>query len=229
MIAWTSPAGIERVSPCRMARPSTSAWRSWISSNAVISPDTPFQAHAQKLLRFDGELHRQLLQHLAAEAVDDSAHGLLLAEAALAAIEELVVADLRGRRLVLNTGRAVLDLDIGHRVAAAVGPDQEAVAPRVVARVLGALLHAYQAAIGVLPVPERNALRDDGRARVAADVHHLGAGIRLLPVVGHGDRIEGAHRTVALQQHARVFPRDRRTGLHLCPGDARTRTPAGAP
>src|SRR3546814_17662732 len=48
---------------------------------------------------------------------------------------------------------------------------------------------------------------------------HLRPGIRLLAVVGDRDGIELAHRVVALQDAARVLPRDRRAGLDLGPGD----------
>jgi hypothetical protein len=58
------------------------------------SADAPFETDADEFLRFDRELHRQLLQHLAAEAVDDHRDGLLLRQAALQAVEQLIVADL---------------------------------------------------------------------------------------------------------------------------------------
>ena len=35
------------------------------------STDAAFEADAEQFLRLDGELHRQLLQHFLAEAVDD--------------------------------------------------------------------------------------------------------------------------------------------------------------
>jgi hypothetical protein len=75
-------------------------------------------------------------------------------------------------------------------VGAAVGADQQRVALRVVARALGAGVHAHQAAVAVLRVAGADALGDDAAAGVAADVDHLGAGVRLLEVVGHGDRVE---------------------------------------
>jgi hypothetical protein len=76
-------------------------------------------------LCLDGELHGKLLQHLAAEAVDHQGDRVFFREAALAAIEQLVLADPGGCRLVLDDGRAVLALDVGHGVRAAAVPDQE--------------------------------------------------------------------------------------------------------
>src|SRR5215467_11896966 len=103
---------------------------------------------------------------------------------------------------MLDPGGPVLHFDIGNRVAAAVGPDQQAVALRVVARTLGLGLDAYQPAIGVLPMAGGDALGDDGRAGVAPEMDHLGAGIGLLTVVGDSDGVELADRVVALEDDA---------------------------
>ena len=157
-----------------------------------------------------------------------SADRVLVGQAALAAVEQLVLADLRGGRLVLDLGRAVLDLDVGHGVGAAAVADQHRVALGVVARVVGALQHPHQAAIGVVAAAGGDALGDDPRAGVLADVDHLGAGVGLLVVVGQRDRVELADRVVALQDAARVLPGDRRAGLDLGPGDLGVAAAAGA-
>ena len=54
-----------------------------------------------------------------------------------------------------------------------------------------------------------------------ADMDHLRSGIGLLVVVGHRDRIELADAVVAVQHAGRIFPGDRRAGLHLGPGNLR--------
>src|SRR5215467_4380396 len=97
--------------------------------------------------------------------------------------------------------------------------NQERVALRVVARPGGTLHDLHLASIGVLPVASRDALGNDSAARVLADVNHLRAGVGLLAVVGESNRIEFAHRVLALQDAARILPGDRRTGLHLRPGN----------
>src|SRR3546814_18087222 len=56
---------------------------------------------------------------------------------------------------------------------------------------------------------------------------HLRPGIRLMAVVGDRDGIDLAHRVVALQDAARVLPRDRRAGLDLGPGDLGVPAAAG--
>ena len=57
--------------------------------------------------------------------------------------------------------------------------------------------------------------------RVLADVDHLRAGIGLLAIVRHRDRVELADRVVALEDAARILPGDRGAGLDLRPGDLR--------
>jgi hypothetical protein len=58
--------------------------------------------HEDTVLRFHRELHRQLLEHLLAEAVDDHRHRVLGGRCRAAAVEQLVLADLRGGGLVLD-------------------------------------------------------------------------------------------------------------------------------
>src|SRR5262249_41736302 len=149
----------------------------------------------------------------AAEAVDDERHRLLRGDPAREAVEQLVFADLRRRRLVLELGRGVAAFNVGHGVGAAFRADEQRVALGVIARVLSLRVRADQAAIGVLRDAGTDAFGDDARAGVFAQVHHLGAGVGLLVVVGDGDREEFAHRVLAAQDAAWVFPRDRGTGF----------------
>src|SRR3989338_3000060 len=81
--------------------------------------NTSFQAHSKKLLGFDGKLHRQVAENLLAVAVDDHVDRVLCRNAPLIAVENLVLADLRSRSLVLHLGRRDLDLDVRERVRAA--------------------------------------------------------------------------------------------------------------
>src|SRR5207244_11125822 len=76
------------------------------------SSNTPFKADAEQLARFDGKFHRQLLQRLLTEAVDDRGHGVFSREPPLLTVEDLVVADLRYRRFMLNSRGGVLDFKI---------------------------------------------------------------------------------------------------------------------
>src|ERR671937_1418124 len=104
----------------------------------------------EQALRLDGELHRQLAEHVLAEAVDDQGDGVLLRDAALLEVEELLLADARGRRLVLDARRVVHHLDVGEGVRARAAADEHRVALRVVARALGPGQDLDEAAVRVV-------------------------------------------------------------------------------
>ena len=55
-----------------------------------------FQTYAQKLLRFDRELHRQFSEDFLTETANDHVDGVLSWDTALVAVEDLVIANLRG-------------------------------------------------------------------------------------------------------------------------------------
>src|SRR5690242_12761288 len=102
---------------------------------------------------------------------------------------------------------------------AALVAEQQAVALSEVADVFRRGPDADEAAIGVVAPPRADALRDDRRAAVLAEVDHLGAGIGLLAVVGDSDRIEFADAVFAREDAARIFPGDRAAGFDLGPAD----------
>src|SRR5688572_22547522 len=62
--------------------------------SSIRSADRAFQTDAQQLLSFHRELHRKLAEYFLAEAVHDHVHGILDADPAALAIEQLVLADL---------------------------------------------------------------------------------------------------------------------------------------
>src|SRR5581483_3991666 len=183
------------------------------------SPDAPFEADPDQLLRLDGELHRQMLDHVLDEAVDDERHRFLGAESAAPGIEELVVGYLRGGRLVLEVERGVLGLDVGDGVGPALVADEERIAVGVVAGALRLAMAGDEAAIGIVGMAGGDALRDDPALRPLAEVGHLGAAVDLLVTVRHGDRVELAGGIVTAQDHARILPGDGGAGLDLRPRD----------
>ena len=136
-------------------------------------------------------------------------------------IEDLVFADLRRRRLVLDDGGVVRHLDVRERVRAASIADKHRIALRVVASARRLREHLHAAAIRVVSFAGRDALRDDVRACVLADVDHFRTGVGLLTVIDYRHAIELTNRVVTLQNHARIFPGDRRSGLDLRPGNLR--------
>src|SRR5437588_12004057 len=71
----------------------------------VRSPHAALERNRDQLLRLDGELHRQLLQDVAHEAVDYQRHGLFFRKPALHAVEQGGFGDFRRRRLVRDRRR----------------------------------------------------------------------------------------------------------------------------
>src|SRR5688572_15241800 len=164
MIACTWPGMTSSERPLRMSRPAMRTWRLSIFNMFCLLPgstDRAFERDFQQLLRFHRELHRQLAEDGLAEAVDDHRHRVLLGDAAAAAVEQLVVADLRRGGFVFDDRRRVLHLDVGIGVRAAALADEQRVALRVVARAFGAALDLHQAAVGVLPAAGADALRSE--------------------------------------------------------------------
>src|SRR5690606_31155045 len=156
----------------------------------------------------------------------DQRDRVLLGDAAAAAVEQLVIADLGGGGLVLDGRIGVLHLDVGEGVGPALLADQQAVALGVVARAVGIAVDLDQAAVGVLATAGADALGHDLGLGALADVDHLGAGVGLLAVVGQRHRMELAGRVVADQHAGRVLPGDRRAGLHLGPDHLAARATA---
>src|SRR5258707_311561 len=112
MRACTSPAFTVRSTPLSTFLPSTATCRFLISSmcpfRAPGSSDRALEAHAEQLLRLDGEFHGQLLHDVLAETVHDHGHRVLLREPALPRVEQLVVGDLGRRGLVLDLRERLL-------------------------------------------------------------------------------------------------------------------------
>src|SRR5690606_7548118 len=174
----------------------------------------------------DRELHRQLAEDLLAEAVDDQRDRVLLGDAAAAAVEQLVLADLGGRGLVLDRGAGIPHLDVGEGVGTALLADQQAVALGVVARAVGVAVDLHQAAVGVLAAAGADALGHDLGLGALADVDHLGAGVGLLAVVGRGQGVWLPRRVVAELHAGWVLPGGGRAGLRLGPGHRAPRAAA---
>src|SRR5687767_385778 len=130
MMAWISPASTCRLIPFRISLPSARTCRFLMSSMCDVPPltDRSFERDAEQLLGFDGELHGQLPEDLPAETADDHVDRILGRQPALTAVENLVLADLRRRGLVLDAGRGVADLQIRKGVSAAPVADEQRIA-----------------------------------------------------------------------------------------------------
>src|SRR3990172_1967188 len=157
MMAWTSPRLTVRSSPLKISASPAAAWRFrtsssgrlWFLPPGLTLANGPFQTHLQQLRGLHRELERQLLEHAPAKAVDDHLLGVLLRDAALPAVEELVVADLGSGSLVLHAGRRVAHLDVGHGVSAALVAYQQRVAACEVSRSRGGGHDLHQTPVSV--------------------------------------------------------------------------------
>ena len=78
-----------------------------------VLADTPLEGYGEKLLRLNGKLHRKLAHHLTGVAIDDQTDRLLGGDATLVAVEELILIDLRGSRLMLHDGRVIAYVCVG--------------------------------------------------------------------------------------------------------------------
>src|SRR5262245_48093899 len=124
MIAATWPLSTDNVRPSRIFLPSISTCRFLTSRNTIVLTHASFQTDRNKFLRLDRKFHRQLLQYVLDEAIDDERRRLLRRHAALTAIKEHVLGNLRGRCFVLEGRRGILRLDVGHGVRAALVADE---------------------------------------------------------------------------------------------------------
>src|SRR5262249_18713856 len=153
-----------------------------------VLPDAPLQTHPKQFLGFHRELHRQLAKDFFTEAIDDHVDGVLGRQAALLAIEDLVLTDLGSGSFVFHLGTWVFDLDIGEGMGAALIAQEQGITLAVITAVGSVFENLYLAAVGVLAAAGGDSLGNNGAARVFSDMDHLGAGVGLLAVVGEGDR-----------------------------------------
>src|SRR5579862_1753146 len=101
MMACTSPTRTSRSTPWSISLPPAVTRRSLTESRigASVLPallaNASLQIYSQQLLRFDSELHGEFPNDLSREPIDDHRYGVFRGDAALLAVENLILADLR--------------------------------------------------------------------------------------------------------------------------------------
>src|SRR2546426_8118858 len=125
-----------------------------------------FQLQTQQARCFNRKLHRELQKNILTKTVDDERDCILLRDAALHQIEQLLFADARSRGLMFYLRGVVHHFDVRERVRASIRTNQHRIALRIVPRVLGLWHNLYQAAITVVSVACRDAFRNDRRTGV---------------------------------------------------------------
>src|SRR5947209_16639897 len=81
------------------------------SSEGAALANRTLHLQLDQPVHLDGVLHRELLGDRLDEAVDDQLRGLLLGDAVRHQVEELVLTDLRNRRLVPDVDVVLADAD----------------------------------------------------------------------------------------------------------------------
>ncbi len=178
------------------------------------------ELEGEELARFGGKFAREFLEHVLAETAHHGLNGVFALDATAFEVEQLVFADTAGRSFVLGLGARVRDRDVGERVGGTLGADEHAVALGVVTGACGGLADAHFATVGVAGVVRADTLRNDRALGVLADVDHLRAGVSLHVAVREGHAVEFTDGIVALQDAARVLPRDGGPRFDLRPADA---------
>src|SRR6185436_16062310 len=148
-----------------------SARSTWSSANRA------FHLELDQPVHLNGVLERELLGDRLDEAGDDHRRRLVLGNPAAHQIEELLVADLRDRRLVTDVDLVLVDLDVRVGVGARVLVEDQRVAHDLRLRALRALRNLEEAAIAGAPAVLRDRLRRDHGRGVLRDVDDLAARI----------------------------------------------------
>src|SRR4051794_20956621 len=177
------------------------------SRTAASSANGPLHLELDEAVHLDRVLHRQLLDDRLDEAVDDQLAGLVLGDPARHQVEELLLTDLRDRRLVADVDVVLADADRGVGVRARRLVEQQRVADDLRARAVRALGDLEQAAVGRAPAVLGDRLGEDVRRRVRRRVDDLGAGVLVLARAREGDREHLAVGALAREVDRRVLHR----------------------
>src|SRR4051812_40229817 len=183
--------------------------------------DAPFHLQLDEAVHLHRVLHRKLLDDRLDEAVDDQLRRLLLAQPVGHEVEELLLADLRDRRLVADVDVVLADADRRVGVRAALLVEEQRVADDLRLRAMRALGDLEQAPVRRPPAVLRDRLGEDVRRRVRRGVDDLAARVLVLAVAGERDREDLAVGALAHEVDGRVLHRQLRAEVAVDPLDRR--------
>ena len=112
----------------------------------------------------------------------------------------------------------IMNIHIWESMCTALISQQQRVTLAVITSVIRFLRYTDQSAIRILAVTGRNTFADNCTTGILTEMNHLRTCIRLLVVISHSHRIKFCCRIITCQDTGRIFPGNRRTGFHLCPG-----------
>src|SRR5581483_5299274 len=147
-------------------------------------PDSAFHLQLDQAVELQRVLHRQFLGDRLDEPAHHHRHGLVLGEAAAPQIDELVLAELRYRRLVPHLDVVLADVDVGIRIAAADRIDQQRIAFHARAGTVGTLVDLNETAVGRTATATRYRLGHYVARRIRRQVKHFRAGVLVLALAG---------------------------------------------
>src|SRR5665647_1433318 len=96
-------------------------------------------------------------------------------------------------------GCRIINLDIRKGVCSAIMAKKQRVALRKIACAFCLAQYLDQAPVTVLPEACRDAFGDDCTPGIFSYMHHLGAGVCLLVVIGNGNRVKFSDTVIATQ------------------------------
>ena len=117
-----------------------------------------FRGRQKAVLRLYRKFHRELVDDLLGISINDEAYSIFGADAALVAIENLVLIHFRGGSLMLHSRRIVIHLNVRERVSAALVAQQQTVALREVAGIDRIGHDSHLTAVAVLAMSCRYSL-----------------------------------------------------------------------
>ena len=174
----------------------------------------------QQFVGLSGELHRQLVEDIAAKTTHHHRNGFLKTNAATLKIKELIFRNAAGAGFVLDRGLGLLRTDIGIRIGSGLVANQHRIALAVVPCTFGPGADLHEPAVAVAGATSTDALAHDRGAGARAHMNHLGAGVCLLTVIGERHGIKLTNRIGALKHTAGIFPGNGRASFHLGPTNA---------
>src|SRR5438477_5766665 len=220
--AWSRDSRSQSGSPRRRLCCSTvlrsSSSGIWVSGAALANGTLHLER--DEAVHLDGVVHWGCLDDGFDARVHDHRGALGLGETAAHEIEELLLPDLRDRRLVADGHVLLVDLHVGVGVAPGGLVEDQRVAPDRAFRAVRTGIDLHHAPVGLLPRAFADALALDDARRVRSGVDHLRAGVLVLVASREGDREHFAVRALTDEVDARVFHRDLRAQVRVDPGHA---------
>jgi hypothetical protein len=125
-----------------------------------------------------------MLKNFLAESVHDERYGIFAADTTALAVKQLIFADFRRTGFVFHGRGRVVYLNVRERMRSASVADQQGVALRVVAALVGFRQNFDQSPVAIIAMSRGYCLGYDGASRIPSDMDHFRPRIGLLVIRG---------------------------------------------